>query len=258
MSPFLSFLFACCLATNLINENVFFASFDGHKTTVATSTTSKVIWIESFSKDICIKIPFKKICKTLSGSISIEETTTYQLVLTIDGHKWTKDLAKACYNFPVPDVPILSAKVCATPNLVNEKLRGVTLSLAGCIGVSGLSECFDVITKTINFLSPSDAASFSSGIVHGSSANSVVPFSLVAMSSASCDCDYHAGGCTISSPPPVGYLCQCVYKGAWTCAGHNVGCNPGDSTGCCANDASEGVRSSEVCCKDGKGDCGGY
>merc|ERR1712113_961706 len=48
----------------------------------------------------------------------------------------------------------------------------------------------------------------------------------VAISSINCicDCDYHPGGCTISSPAPAGYVCKCIYQGFWTCSGRDVRC----------------------------------
>jgi glycerophosphoryl diester phosphodiesterase len=66
-----------------------------------------------------------------------------------------------------------------------------------------------------------------------------------------CDCNYYAGGCTISWPAPSGQACKCKYKGAWTCSGALVACDSGEEK-CDKPDAS-----SEAC-KLGKGDCDGY
>nr|XP_047124678.1 keratin-associated protein 5-5-like [Hydra vulgaris] len=69
----------------------------------------------------------------------------------------------------------------------------------------------------------------------------------------SCDCDYHSGGCTISKGASKdGETCKCVYKGAWTCTGYDVGCSASQASICKA-----GCRSRD-CCNAGGGDCGGY
>jgi len=69
---------------------------------------------------------------------------------------------------------------------------------------------------------------------------------------ADCDCDFHAGGCSISEAAPEGKACKCVYKGAWTCGGDVVSCGNPASPKCTAPDKS--VAS----CAMGGGDCGGY
>ena len=66
-----------------------------------------------------------------------------------------------------------------------------------------------------------------------------------------CDCNYHKGGCTISKLATPGNACKCVYKGAWTCSGFEVGCSMKIPL-CAKPDAS--VYS----CVLGNGDCGGY
>jgi len=48
------------------------------------------------------------------------------------------------------------------------------------------------------------------------------------------DCDYHSAGCMISKVPWKKALCKCVYEGAWTCNGHEFGCNPDDRNSCCS------------------------
>lgn len=81
-----------------------------------------------------------------------------------------------------------------------------------------------------------------------------------------CDCDYRSGGCFISTPPPPGILCRCLYKDWWSCEGQPVrDCNShsyGDVRECCAADASSSLRSSEKCCAAAignyNGDCDGY
>ena len=68
-----------------------------------------------------------------------------------------------------------------------------------------------------------------------------------------CNCDYHSGGCTISKGATRnGETCKCVYKGAWTCRGYDVGCGSHHFNICKAN-----CRSRE-CCYAGGGDYGGY
>ena len=66
-----------------------------------------------------------------------------------------------------------------------------------------------------------------------------------------CDCDYHSGGCTISRAASPGNACKCVYKGAWTCSGFEVGCNSRKPL--CAR-----PNKSRAACNLGNGDCGGY
>jgi hypothetical protein len=84
-------------------------------------------------------------------------------------------------------------------------------------------------------------------------------FVLATVAQAStCDCSYHSGGCVISRSPKTGFLCKCVYKGAWTCTGYDIGCDSGSTSDCCKADAPESTRMSHDCCKDGHGDCGGY
>jgi hypothetical protein len=66
-----------------------------------------------------------------------------------------------------------------------------------------------------------------------------------------CDCDYHPGGCRITHPAPDGQACKCEYKGAWTCAGETVSCDPNNPL-CRHPDASIEA------CALGRGDCDGY
>lgn len=75
-----------------------------------------------------------------------------------------------------------------------------------------------------------------------------------------CDCDYIykkgflgiplASGCKIVTPPPVGSLCDCSYKGAYTCGGSNLLCQTDDKNPACAA-PSTGPASC-------RGDCQGY
>ncbi|OWA53225.1 hypothetical protein BV898_17658 [Hypsibius exemplaris] len=74
----------------------------------------------------------------------------------------------------------------------------------------------------------------------------ILGFALVA---EACDCDYHSGGCTISRPAAAGNNCKCIYKGAWTCRGIEVGCSSGWP---CEQSTSRSA------CLAGGGDCGGY
>lgn len=84
----------------------------------------------------------------------------------------------------------------------------------------------------------------------------------LASSDKGCACNYQrrrAHGCKIVSPPAVTQMCQCHYKGAWTCQGYAVGCGPSDASECCRSDASETTRMSKECCLHaGSGDCDGY
>jgi len=66
-----------------------------------------------------------------------------------------------------------------------------------------------------------------------------------------CDCDYHAGGCTISMAAPNGAACKCSYKGWFTCGGDVVHCSESSAL-CVAPDMSKDS------CKIGGGDCDGY
>ena len=76
-------------------------------------------------------------------------------------------------------------------------------------------------------------------------------FALVAVS-LGCDCDYHSGGCQVSSSAPENFACYCSYKGFYTCGGSIVGCkNPG-SPYCQRPDLTY------PSCLQGGGDCGGY
>ena len=70
--------------------------------------------------------------------------------------------------------------------------------------------------------------------------------------SASCDCDYHSGGCTISKVPPPNTACKCKYKGFWTCGGDITRCRNFNSHYCKHPDSSINT------CYLGGGDCGGY
>ena len=69
---------------------------------------------------------------------------------------------------------------------------------------------------------------------------------------ATCDCDYHAGGCTISKVAPSGQACHCQYEGAWTCSGQVVPCSDNNAYSC--QNPSKDISS----CFQGGGDCGGY
>jgi len=71
-------------------------------------------------------------------------------------------------------------------------------------------------------------------------------------SAPTCDCDYHAGGCTISKPAPEGMACKCSYDLFWTCSGTVVTCSGTSSPFCQTPDSSIGS------CYEGGGDCGGY
>ncbi|CAM9618558.1 unnamed protein product [Laminaria digitata] len=67
-----------------------------------------------------------------------------------------------------------------------------------------------------------------------------------------CDCDYHPGGCSISTAAPKYSACKCSYKGAWTCGGGVVQCNNPASANCEIPDKSK------TSCLLGGGDCDGY
>ena len=69
---------------------------------------------------------------------------------------------------------------------------------------------------------------------------------------ASCDCNYHRGGCTISNVPPPNTACKCKYKGWWTCGGDITRCRDFNSYYCKHPDSSKKT------CYLGGGDCGGY
>ncbi|XP_053404444.1 dermonecrotic toxin LdSicTox-alphaIB3b-like [Mercenaria mercenaria] len=69
---------------------------------------------------------------------------------------------------------------------------------------------------------------------------------------ATCDCDYHRGGCTISQAPPSNTACHCSYKGFWTCGGSIIRCKDFNSYYCKNPDYSIHT------CYMGGGDCGGY
>ena len=67
-----------------------------------------------------------------------------------------------------------------------------------------------------------------------------------------CDCEYHKGGCTLSTPAPRYKTCKCKYKGGWTCGGELVhACNR--TSPYCVNPDLEAHT-----CVLGNGDCGGY
>ena len=69
---------------------------------------------------------------------------------------------------------------------------------------------------------------------------------------ATCDCDYHPGGCTISKAPPRNTACKCSYTWLWTCRGDITKCRHTSDYYCRYPDTSK--RS----CFLGRGDCGGY
>jgi hypothetical protein len=88
-------------------------------------------------------------------------------------------------------------------------------------------------------------------------ANSSIPKStndtvITTLPKETCDCDYHAGGCTISEVAPTGRACMCVYKGGWTCGGDVVPCYETASELCIHPDKT--IQS----CAQGGGDCLGY
>jgi hypothetical protein len=69
---------------------------------------------------------------------------------------------------------------------------------------------------------------------------------------ATCDCDYHSGGCSISQAPPPNTACHCTYKGWWTCSGSITKCSDFNSYYCTNPDKSINT------CRLGGGDCDGY
>ena len=75
-------------------------------------------------------------------------------------------------------------------------------------------------------------------------------FTCYSVEMEACDCDYHSGGCVISRGAPAGSKCKCIYKGAWTCRGTEIGCDAGEN-------CPGGCRSKK-CCNAANGDCGGY
>ncbi len=66
-----------------------------------------------------------------------------------------------------------------------------------------------------------------------------------------CDCDFSAGGCSISTSAPLGKACDCSYSGGWTCSGDVVACPAGATDGQCHGKDLQA-------CLQGGGDCGGY
>lgn len=69
---------------------------------------------------------------------------------------------------------------------------------------------------------------------------------------ATCDCDYHPGGCAISKPAPRNTACHCSYKGGWTCGGSVKPCRDFNNPKCKNPDKS--IQA----CFQGNGDCEGY
>jgi len=69
-----------------------------------------------------------------------------------------------------------------------------------------------------------------------------------------CDCDYHPGGCRISSIESIpGCACKCVYETLlWTCHGQDANCKDPNS------DACKNPDDTKASCEQGGGDCGGY
>merc|ERR1712183_428858 len=67
-----------------------------------------------------------------------------------------------------------------------------------------------------------------------------------------CDCNYHSGGCLISSTAPPGLACRCVYRGFWTCSGTVVGCVDEQHIKC----LNPGYD--KASCLQGSGNCGAY
>ena len=67
-----------------------------------------------------------------------------------------------------------------------------------------------------------------------------------------CDCNYHSGGCTISTAAQPHTACKCKYKGAWTCHGYNTKCLDTTHAKCKAPD------NSLASCVLGGGDCDAY
>lgn len=72
----------------------------------------------------------------------------------------------------------------------------------------------------------------------------------LASAESTCRCDYHPGGCRITTPAPQGTACHCTYF-AWGCGGIVKDCDIRDPK-CAAPDDSL------ASCLLGGGDCGGY
>ncbi len=80
----------------------------------------------------------------------------------------------------------------------------------------------------------------------------VVVVAVVIETASACDCNYHSGGCAMVRAASRGMACKCVYKGAWTCAGRQVGCRDQNHPLC------RNPNTSRDACHFGGGDCGGY
>jgi hypothetical protein len=80
----------------------------------------------------------------------------------------------------------------------------------------------------------------------------VVVVAVVFETASACDCNYHSGGCAMVRPASPGMACKCVYRGAWTCRGRQVGCSDQNHHLC------QNPNTSKDACHFGNGDCGGY
>ncbi len=80
----------------------------------------------------------------------------------------------------------------------------------------------------------------------------VVVVAVVIETTSACDCDHRKGGCHIVSQARPGMACKCVYKGFWTCVGHQVGCTDQN------HDLCQNPNMSREACEFANGDCGGY
>lgn len=121
---------------------------------------------------------------------------------------------------------------------------------------SSMEEYIDFGARSIMTNKPAKAVSVSGSNGYDLAAPSFRPgkatSDVIVRSKSRCDCDFHTGGCSISTPAPNGQSCRCEYEGAWTCTGSVMPCACESSYRCKWPDYS--VQS----CVQGGGDCDGY
>lgn len=110
-----------------------------------------VIWEECIDEEICIPNPFgDDWCADVKACLRlIDDGGTVYVEVEAFGGRWRYALTSACHT--VYSVGILSLKLCI--ETIN---GGVRLVLQGCLEVSGIGKCWDLIAQDIRFIRISD------------------------------------------------------------------------------------------------------
>ena len=107
---------------------------------------SQIIWEECVSEELCVKILGKNECVEVNACVRITyEESNYFVEVEAFGERLKWNLTSACYD--VVEYGIVRLRMCVNPSGDN----GAKIVLEACLGVSGLSKCWTLISEHVEW-----------------------------------------------------------------------------------------------------------